>query len=355
MKSKILFFAMIFMTFICIGQTVNAYYISSYQEPTILLKINSRGEGVKWLQDMLNHNGYKLNVDGIFGNNTYNAVKNFQSNVDIQVDGIVGAQTRKMLKQYGQNITTINAYRYTTTNVNFRSGPSTGYLSYGVLAKDTKIYVINKRDDGWAYVKYNNKYGYIFSQYIKNSVSNSPSSALPTFKRTTSSLVEIIKNCKQYYASNNFYYSLEAGVRTIPADKSKTYDGKRYVDCSSFTSWVLYEYALNNGKTSMQNYFSTQKTSATFANIGSNGGNSYLSVVDSKTSSKNVNLANAKAGDILVTKGHVEFFNSYTANSNGTITLKVYNCGSDSSVKASGVTYSATKYASEILYILRVK
>ena len=154
---------------------------------------------------------------------------------------------------------------------------------------------------------------------------------------------------------NNFYYSLAAGVRTIPADNSKTYEGKRYVDCSSFTSWVLYEYALANENTAMKNYFSTQKTSSVFASIGANGGNNYLKVVDEKTSSKNVDLANAKAGDILVTKGHVEFLNSYARNSNGSIALKVYNCGSNSSIKNGGVTYSATKYESEILYILRVK
>lgn len=352
MKKRVLLFIMFFITIFSVSNISNAYYTSSYKEPTVLLKVNSKGEGVRWLQDMLNHNGYTLTVDGIFGNNTLNAVKKFQAKVNIAVDGIVGTQTRSKLKEYGTSSTTINAYRYTSANVNFRTGPSTSYSSLAILAKDTKVYVVNKRSDGWAYVKYNNKYGYIYSQYLKTSITNN---TLPKFDRTATSLVSIIKNCKAYYANNNFYYSLAAGVRSIPADNSKTYDGKRYVDCSSFTSWVLYEYALANGKTSMKNYFSTQKTSSTFASIGANGGNNYLSVVDSKTSSKNVSLKNAKAGDILVTKGHVEFLNSYTKNTNGTITLKVYNCGSDSSIKVSGVTYSATKYASEILYILRVK
>lgn len=350
MKVKAFLFAIIFVLLICYGHGVNAAYSSSYQEPTRLLKLNSRGEDVKWLQDMLNHNGFSLSVDGIFGNNTYKVVKEFQANSNIAVDGIVGAQTRTKLKQSAQNITSINAYRYTNANVNFRSGASTKYTSYGVINKNTQVYVISKRDDGWSYVKYNNKYGYIYSKYLSTT-----SSTLPTFQRTSTSLVEIIKNCKKYYANNNFYYSLAAGVRSIPADKSKTYDGKRYVDCSSFTSWVLYEYALINGKTSMQNYFSTQRTSNTFSNIGANGGNDYLNVVDAKTSNKNVDLSKAKAGDILVSNGHVEFYNSYSVNTNGTINLKVYNCGSNASIKNSGVTTSATKYLSEILYILRVK
>ena len=105
----------------------------------------------------------------------------------------------------------------------------------------------------------------------------------------------------------------------------------------------------------MQSYFSYQRNSATFASIGANGGNNYLSVVSKKTATANVNLANAKPGDILVSNGHVEFFNSYTTNSNGTVTLKVYNCGSTSSIQASGLTTSATKNVSDITYILRVK
>lgn len=350
MKLKTFLFASIFLLLFCFGQGVNAAYSSSYQEPTRLLKLNSRGEDVKWLQDMLNHNGYVLSVDGIFGNNTYKAVRQFQSNSNISIDGIVGTQTRKKIKQSAQNIKNVNAYMYTDANVNFRSGASTKYTSYGVINKNTQVYVINKRDDGWSYVKYNNKYGYIYSKYLTTNSNN-----LPAFQRTNTSLVEIIKNCKKYYANNNFYYSLAPGVRSIPADKSKTYDGKRYVDCSSFTSWVLYEYALINGKTSMQNYFSSQRTSSTFANIGANGGNNYLKVIDKKTSNKNVDLSKAQVGDILVSNGHVEFYNSYTLNSNGSVNLKVYNCGSNASVKNSGITTSATKYPSEIIYILRVK
>lgn len=352
MKKRVLLFIMFFITIFSISNFSNAYYTSSYKEPAALLKMNSRGEGVKWLQDMLNHNGYSLTVDGIFGSNTLNAVKIFQSKVNITVDGIVGTQTRSKLKEYGTSTTSINAYRYTSANVNFRSGPSTGYSSLGILAKDTKVYVVSKRSDGWSYVKYNNKYGYIYSQYLKTSITTN---ALPKFNRTAKSLIGIIKNCKAYYANNNFYYSLAAGVRTIPADNSKTYEGKRYVDCSSFTSWVLYEYALANENTAMKNYFSTQKTSSTFASIGANGGNSYLSVIDRKSSNRNADLANAREGDILVTNGHVEFFKSYVKNTNGTLNIKVYNCGSDSSIKASGATTSATKKASEILYILRVK
>ena len=167
----------------------------------------------------------------------------------------------------------------------------------------------------------------------------------------------VIKNCKAYYSNNKFYYSTAAGVRSIPADDSKpsgSYN-RYYTDCSNYVSWVLYEYALANNNTNMKKYFSYQRNSATFASIGANGGNSYLSVVSKKTSASNVNLSKAKPGDILVSPGHVEFFNSYSLNSNGTVTLKVYNCGSTSAIQTPGITTSATRNISDITYILRIK
>ena len=330
-----------------------ASYSSSYSEPTILIKQGSYGTGVKWVQDMLNHNGYSLTVDGAFGTKTYNAVVNFQKNKDLLVDGIVGSATRNALKNNAYSTNTINAYRYTNTRVNFRNGPGISYYSKGILEKGTKIYVYQVRNDGWAYIKYNNSYGYVYNQYLSTSINNTVTinlNGLPTFQRTNTNLLEIIKACKTYYTNNNFVYSLAPGVRTIPADKSKLYNGNYSVDCSSYVSWVLYEYALINGKTDMKNYFSYQRNSSTFANIGANGGNNYLEVIDSGS----IDLSKAKQGDILVSPGHVEFFNSYTQSGN-MVNIKVYNCGSTSTVRVAGVTTSATRNVNDISYILRVR
>lgn len=278
--SKCLFVCTIFVLIFTMSTISFAGYTSLYTEPSYLIKYGSRGTGVKWVQDLLKKNGYTIDVDGIFGTKTKNAVKHFQKYNNLVQDGIVGSATRAALKK------------------------SVAYLS-------------------------------------------SNANGLPTFNRNRTDLLGIIQNCKKYYASNNFYYSLANGVRSIPADNSKSYNGQYYTDCSNFVSWALYEYARANGNTAMKNYFSYQRNSATFASIGASGGNSYLQKISS--------LSNAKAGDILVTNGHVEFLSSYTKNSNGTITLKVYNCGSNASLKASGITTSATKYESKIKCILRVK
>lgn len=53
----------------------------------------SQGSEVKKLQELLNQNGAKLTVDGIFGNQTKQAVMDYQKANKLAVDGIVGNNT----------------------------------------------------------------------------------------------------------------------------------------------------------------------------------------------------------------------------------------------------------------------
>ena len=59
----------------------------------VTLRIGSTGAEVKELQELLNLAGASLNVDGVFGNDTYNAVISFQAVHDLTIDGIVGPKT----------------------------------------------------------------------------------------------------------------------------------------------------------------------------------------------------------------------------------------------------------------------
>ena len=74
------------------------------------LSYGSQGEEVRKLQEALNKQGYNLSVDGIFGINTQNAVRDYQSKNNLSVDGIAGANTTGKL--YG---TTENTQETTTT------------------------------------------------------------------------------------------------------------------------------------------------------------------------------------------------------------------------------------------------
>ena len=57
------------------------------------IKYGSSGNDVKTLQELLNQNGYNLDVDGIFGQKTQAAVKDYQTKNKLTADGIVGNNT----------------------------------------------------------------------------------------------------------------------------------------------------------------------------------------------------------------------------------------------------------------------
>lgn len=65
--------------------------------PTRNLKRGSKGKDVCWLQTALVSKGYPLEIDGIFGDNTLDAVIRYQRNNKLLVDGIVGVLTRNAL------------------------------------------------------------------------------------------------------------------------------------------------------------------------------------------------------------------------------------------------------------------
>lgn len=68
---------------------------------TQFMKLGSKGNEVTELQKYLNENGFgPISVDGVFGSQTENAVKKFQTaNPPLKVDGIVGIMTRAQLNK----------------------------------------------------------------------------------------------------------------------------------------------------------------------------------------------------------------------------------------------------------------
>lgn len=69
-----------------------------YAEPTKSVRLNSKGNDVRWMQYELNQHGYKLIVDGIAGPKTIEALTDFQIHNDLVPDGICGPLTRAALK-----------------------------------------------------------------------------------------------------------------------------------------------------------------------------------------------------------------------------------------------------------------
>lgn len=78
-----------------------------------LIRRGSRGNYVCIAQDDLNTLGYRTGgLDGVFGEQTYNAVKRYQSSRGLSADGIIGCNTWRTLQENvvgtGSTSTTIN-------------------------------------------------------------------------------------------------------------------------------------------------------------------------------------------------------------------------------------------------------
>lgn len=72
--------------------------INSFGFENTILKMGSRGEGVKTLQKALNDMSYDVTVDGIYGLETKEAVIKFQKRFpDLVNDGIFGPKTKAVM------------------------------------------------------------------------------------------------------------------------------------------------------------------------------------------------------------------------------------------------------------------
>jgi len=80
------------------GKLLNSAYEPEHK-PTqySALRLGDRGQAVLELQHKLNRLGYELIEDGIFGNDSYYVVLDFQREHDLVVDGIVGAKTMEVI------------------------------------------------------------------------------------------------------------------------------------------------------------------------------------------------------------------------------------------------------------------
>lgn len=100
------------------------------------LSLNSTGPNVKLIQSLLNRIGYPAGtVDGVFGNQTKNAVILFQQNNGLTADGVVGLNTWNALERFlrgydtytikpGDTFYNIARRYYTTVNAILTANPT---------------------------------------------------------------------------------------------------------------------------------------------------------------------------------------------------------------------------------------
>lgn len=96
--------------------------------PSGILRQGSRGAGVREVQNTLNHLGYSLSVDGIYGKATRSAVLDLQRKYkELGNDGIYGASTKAVMEKLsmGKEIPKANVDKGKVAYLTFDDGPST--------------------------------------------------------------------------------------------------------------------------------------------------------------------------------------------------------------------------------------
>ena len=146
---------------------------------------------------------------------------------------------------------------------------------------------------------------------------------------STSDIVQNAIKVHKYLRENKYVYSM--GIRTIPNHENK------YVDCSTYVTWVLVESGVEGFKKGM-------KTCSSY----------YFE--DNPKGWQVVSIKDAKAGDIVVYPGHIEIIADNPASSNK---FTVYNCGGKFSIKSKGTsalpeTSQASRTKNQAKIILRV-
>lgn len=110
-------------------------------------KIGSSGDEVRRLQEQLNANGANLTVDGVYGQNTANAVRQYQSANGLSVDGIAGVNTMAKLNGTASASGTAQPAQKTTAQIlaEYEANRPADYASQYQAKIDTILGQINDR------------------------------------------------------------------------------------------------------------------------------------------------------------------------------------------------------------------
>lgn len=135
MKKKVIITAALFLV---VAMLVSAIVFTDSTASALTLKVGSRGDTVKKLQQELKNQGFlKGSVDGIYGANTKAAVQKMQKAYGLSVDGIAGPKTLAAL-----GISTGGTGNYTSSDVYLlakciyaeaRGEPYTGKVAVGAV------------------------------------------------------------------------------------------------------------------------------------------------------------------------------------------------------------------------------
>ena len=118
MKRKNIVLIISLVTLIIVFLIYNIFFRQDSNSSLALSKYGSRSDEVTQIQTKLKRWGYyNGNIDGIYGTQTLNAVKWFQSKNGLEVDGIAGPKTLAAMGIFNSNSTGNNTNNTNDTNL----------------------------------------------------------------------------------------------------------------------------------------------------------------------------------------------------------------------------------------------
>jgi peptidoglycan hydrolase-like protein with peptidoglycan-binding domain len=139
------------------------------------LRIGSKGDSVRLMQQALTKLNYPTKADGSYGPATRRAVSSFQRVNGLKVDGVAGHITLSRLysdkaKPYADPpITDVSATVATQRNriLYLRSSPSSRSKSniIGMMPRDAKVTILDKGGT-WTKLRYNGRIGYAMTAFL---------------------------------------------------------------------------------------------------------------------------------------------------------------------------------------------
>ncbi len=134
---------------------------SNSSSSTTILSNGSHGDAVKELQEKLNSLGYDCGiVDGNYGSNTADAVRDFQRKNCLTIDGIAGPQTLAAIDKAISSKS--NKVKVTANILNVRAGAGINYAKRGTVLKGS-VHTLLEEKNGWG--KISN--GWISLEYVE--------------------------------------------------------------------------------------------------------------------------------------------------------------------------------------------